>query len=35
MEKWTLMDTGVRTAAENYALDEALLTCRNKGFVLC
>lgn len=31
MEKWTLLDTGIRTAAENCALDEVLLTCRNKG----
>ena len=33
MEKWTLLDTGVLTAAENCALDEVILTCRNKGLI--
>ena len=33
MEKWTFLDTGVRSAAENCALDEVLLVCRNKGLI--
>jgi len=30
MEQWTFLDTGARTAAENIALDDALLTLRNQ-----
>ena len=30
METWTLLDTGVRSAAENSALDDVLLKCRNR-----
>jgi len=33
METWTLLDTGVRSAAENSALDDVLLKCRNKGMI--
>ncbi len=28
---WRLLDTGCRTAAENMALDEVLLSCRSRG----
>ena len=31
MHQWRLLDTGSRTAAENMALDEALLTARYQG----
>lgn len=30
---WRLLDTGVRTAAENMALDDVILTARSKGLV--
>jgi len=33
MEQWTILDTKVRTAAENVALDDTLLTCRNKNLI--
>ncbi len=32
MERWRLLDTGIRTAAENIALDEAILTAKGEGF---
>ncbi len=31
MERWRLLDTGIRTAAENIALDEAILTAKGEG----
>jgi len=31
MSKWRLLDTGILTAAENIALDEALLEAKNNG----
>ena len=31
MEVWRLLDTGVRTGAENMALDQALLTARARS----
>jgi lipoate-protein ligase A len=35
MNKWRLLDTGKRTAAENIALDEALLEAKkNNGTIL-
>lgn len=33
MEKWRLLDTGPRTAAENMALDEVVLKVRSQGLV--
>ena len=30
--QWRLLDTGVRTAVSNMALDQVLLTCRSKDF---
>ncbi len=33
METWTLLDTGVRSAAENSALDDVLLKCRNRDII--
>ena len=33
MEQWTVLDTGVRSVAENIALDDVLFTCRNKDFI--
>lgn len=33
MEPWRLLDTGVRSAAENTALDEAILEARGRGLV--
>ncbi|MEW6226769.1 MAG: DUF116 domain-containing protein [Bacillota bacterium] len=30
---WRLLDTGIRTAAENMALDDVILTARSKGLV--
>ncbi len=33
MDQWTFLDTGVRSAAENIALDDILFTCRNKNFI--
>ena len=33
MEQWTLLDTGVRSAAENVTLDDVLLICRNKEYI--
>lgn len=33
MKKWRLLDTGVRTAAENMALDVAILRARSRGLV--
>ncbi len=33
METWRLLDTGHRSAAENMALDEVILTARSKGWV--
>ena len=32
MENWRLLDTGVRTAAENMALDEVVLTAKGRGW---
>lgn len=31
MERWRLLDTGIRTAAENIAFDEAILTAKGEG----
>ena len=31
METWRLLDTGIKTAAENMALDEAILTVKGEG----
>jgi len=33
MEKWRLLDTGKRAAAENMALDDVLLTCRGNNLI--
>lgn len=33
MKPWRLLDTGIRTAAENMALDEAILEARGRGSV--
>jgi lipoate-protein ligase A len=33
MEQWTLLDTGVKSAAENVALDDTLLTCRSRNLI--
>lgn len=33
MKKWTILDTGVRSASENITLDEVLLTSRNKNYI--
>lgn len=33
MEVWRVIDTGVRTAVENLALDEAILIAKSKGFI--
>lgn len=32
-ERWTWLDTGVRTAHDNVALDDVLLTSRDKGYI--
>ncbi|MCK4396859.1 lipoate--protein ligase, partial [candidate division WOR-3 bacterium] len=32
-KKWRLLDTGIRKAAENIALDDAILEAHSKGFI--
>ncbi len=33
MKDWSILDTGIRNAAENITLDEVLLLCRNKNYI--
>jgi len=33
MEKWRLLDTGIRSAAENMALDDVVLGCRSDNLI--